>query len=407
MRFNINNCQNQSSQSIFIQLLTLTWVAVLLVSCGSNPPLTPQPTVAATEATLEPTELATMETQEPATPESSSIDVDTALPEEEVYWPTEAWRVAAAEEQGLDAALLQQMLATIDEQRLNIDSVVVVRNGYIVTEKYYTPYKQDTIHELYSVTKSVVSALVGIAIQEGYINSVDDPVLDFFPERIFANDNALKRSITLEHLLTMSSGLEWDFDEMVYTRDWVQYVLDQPMYTEPGTEFYYSSGNAHVLSAIIQDTSGLNTLDFAQQYLFDPLGIFDIRWQLDFNDIPKGGWGLAMKPRDMAKLGYLYLNQGVWDGQQIIPAEWIESSTERYIQVPEPLEPWDLYMGYLWWLHEDGPYAAHGMKGQFIYVIPESDLVVVFTSNITDAKFVHPQLLIREYIIPAVITARQ
>ncbi|MFC1975769.1 serine hydrolase domain-containing protein [Chloroflexota bacterium] len=408
MCFNINNHQNQSSKSIFIQLLTLTWVAVLLVSCGSNPPPTTQATFEATESAPEPSEPAAMETQEqPSVTESASMEGGTVLPEEEVYWPTEAWRVSAPEEQGMDAALLQQMLDAIDEQNLNIDSVVVVHNGYIVTEKYYSPYKQDSRHDMYSITKSVVSALIGIAIQAGYINSVDDLVLDFFPERTFENDDALKRSITLEHLLTMSSGLEWDWDEMVSTWDWVQYVLDQPMYTEPGTEFYFSSGNAHVLSAIIQEASGLDTRDFAQLYLFDPLGISDMKWKTDLDGIPKGGWGLAMKPRDMAKLGYLYLNQGRWDGRQIIPAEWIKASTERHIRVPEPLEPWDLYMGYLWWLHEDGPYAAHGMKGQFIYVIPESDLVVVFTSNITDAKFAHPQLLIRDYIIPAVTTARQ
>jgi CubicO group peptidase (beta-lactamase class C family) len=324
------------------------------------------------------------------------------LPEEEVYWPTEAWRVAAPEEQGMDAALLGQMLDAIDEQILRIDSVLVVHNGTIVAEKYYPPYDKDTMHGLQSVTKSVVSALVGIAIQQGYIKGVDDPVLDYYPERTFENDDALKRSITLEHLLTMSSGLAWDWDEMVSSRDWVGYTLDQPMVSEPGTEFYYSSGNAHVLSAIIGEASGMNTLDFAQLHLFDPLGISDVRWKTDLDGIPKGGWGMGMTPRDMAKLGYLYLNQGQWDGQQIIPAEWIKASTERHIQVPEPLEPWDLYMGYLWWLHEDGPYAAHGTRGQFIYVIPESDLVVVFTGDITDAKFAQPQLLIRDYIIPAV-----
>ena len=395
MCLNINTRQHQSSQSIFIQLLTLTWVAVLLVSCGRNPSPTTQPTFEATQPAPEPTESPATATQEPAAAEASST-------EEEVYWPTEAWQVAAPEEQGMDAALLQQMLDAIDEQNLNIDSVVVVHNGYIVAEKYYRPYKQDYLHDVYSITKSVVSALIGIAIREGYIDSVDDLVLDFCPERTFEHDDALKRSITLEHLLTMSSGLEWDWDEMVSSRDWVQYVLDQPMYIEPGTEFYYSSGNAHVLSAIIQEASGLNTHDFAQLYLFDPLGISDIRWNTDLDGIPKGGWGMAMKPRDMAKLGYLYLNQGVWDGRQVTPAEWIKASTERHIQVPEPLEPWDLYMGYLWWLHEDGPYAAHGTKGQFIYVIPESDLVVVFTGNITDAKYDQPQLLIRDYVIPAV-----
>ena len=400
--------QNQS-RSFFVQLLTLIWVAALLVSCGGNPPPTTQPTATKVSqgSAPEPTEPAAMETQEPAVTESSSMDGDTALSQEEVYWPTEAWRVAAPDEQGMDAALLRQMLEAIDEQNLNINSVVVVHNGYIVTEKYYPPYEQDTLREIYSVTKSVVSALIGIAIQEGYINSVDDLVLDFFPERTFENDNALKRAITLEHLLTMSSGLEWEFDEMVASRDWVQYVLDQPMYIEPGTAFHFNSGNAHVLSAIIQETSGLNTRDFAQQYLFDHLGISEIRWQRDIDGIPKRGWGMAMTPRDMAKFGYLYLNQGVWDGQQIIPAEWIAASTERYVQVPEPLEPWDLYMGYLWWLHGDGPYAAHGTKGQFIYVIPESDLVVVITANIPDDKYAQPQLLIRDYIIPAVTTARQ
>jgi CubicO group peptidase (beta-lactamase class C family) len=189
---------------------------------------------------------------------------------------------------------------------------------------------------------------------------------------------------------------------MVSSRDWVQYTLDQPMVSEPGTEFYYSSGSAHLLSAIIQQATSLNTLDFAKRHLFEPLGITDVRWKTDLDGIPKGGWGLALKPRDMAKLGYLYLNNGVWDGQQIIPAAWIEASTERHIQVPEPLEPWDLYMGYLWWVHGDGLYAAHGMRGQFINVIPEMDLVVFLTSDIPDAKFAQPQMLIRDYIIPAV-----
>jgi CubicO group peptidase (beta-lactamase class C family) len=328
---------------------------------------------------------------------------ETAVTEpEEAYWPTESWRESAPAEQGMDAVLLQNMLGEIDQQGLEIDSLLVVRNGYLVTEKYYSPYEEDTLHGIYSVTKSIVSALMGIAIHEGYINSVDDPVLDYFPERNFEKDDALKRSITVEHLLTMSAGLEWDWDEMISTPDFIQYVLDQPMYTKPGAEFYYSSGNAHLLSAIIQETSGLNAHDFGQKYLFDYLGIDDFSWKKDISGISKGGWGMKMKPRDMAKFGYLYLNRGVWDGQQVIPSEWIEASTKRHIQVPEPLEPWDLYMGYLWWLHEDGIYAAHGMKGQFIYVIPEFDMVVVITSHIPDAKFSQPQMLIRDYIIPAV-----
>jgi CubicO group peptidase (beta-lactamase class C family) len=351
-------------RTLIIHCLLLIYILPILVACGykSSPDMSP--------------------------------DVD--------YWTSDGWRGSTPEQQGMDTTLLNQVLEAIENQHLNIDGIVVVRNGYIVLEKYYPPYKQDTMHEMYSVTKSVVSALVGIAIKEGYIHSVYDRVMDYFPERQFENQDPQKQSITLEHLLTMTSGLEWDFDEMVSSRDWVQYTLDQPVYFEPGKEFFYSSGNAHVLSAIIQDASGLDTRDFAQQFLLDPLGIEQYRWQVDVNGIPKGGWGMSMTPRDMAKFGYLYLNQGMWDGQQIIPADWIKASTERQIQVPDPLEPWEIDMGYLWWLHEDGLYAAHGMKGQFIYVIPQSDLVVVITSNIPDDKYAQPQLLIRDYIIPAV-----
>lgn len=395
--------KHQQSRGIPVQLLKLAWVSTLLMSCLGNPVPTTQPRArdVPQASDSQPTWPAAIERQVPAGTESSSLEGNTTKPEDAAYWPTEAWRLAAPEEQGMDAALLHQLLGAIEKQNLQVDGVVVVHKGYIVTEKYYSPYEQATPHEVYSITKSVVSALIGIAIQKGYINSVKDPVLGFFPGRTFENDSALKRSITLKHLLTMSSGLEWDWDEMVSTRDWVQYVLDQPMYTEPGTEFFYSSGNAHVLSAIIQQTSGLNTHEFAQQHLFEPLGITGTSWQKDIDGIVKGGWGLEMTPRDMAKLGYLYLKQGVWDGRQIVPASWIEATTTEYIQVPEPLETWDLHIGYLWWLHADGPYAAHGMKGQFIYVVPESDLVVVFTSDIPDAEFAQPQLLIRDHIIPA------
>lgn len=336
---------------------------------------------------------------------SCARDVTPAASPGPAYWPTDGWRVSSPGEQGMDAALLEQMLDAIDETHLNIDSVVVVRNGYIVLEAYYPPYERDTLHEMYSVTKSIVSALVGIAVNEGYIKSVDDPIFDYFPDMTFKNQNVIKQSITLEHLLTMSSGLEWDYDEMVSSRDWVQYTLDQPSYTEPGKEFLYNSGNAQIFSAIIQDISNMDTRDFAQKYLFGPLGIERYRWQTDVTSIPKGGWGIAMTPRDMAKFGYLYLIQGEWDGQQIVPVEWIAASTERYVQVQEPLEPWDIYMGYMWWLHEDGLYAAQGLKGQFIYIVPQSDLVVVITANIPDSRYHEPQMLIRDYIIPAVTTA--
>jgi CubicO group peptidase (beta-lactamase class C family) len=307
----------------------------------------------------------------------------------------------------MDPELLAQMLQAIEDRELNIHSVLVIRNGYIVTEAYFPPYQQDSKHELWSVTKSVVSALVGITIDEGSIDGVNQPVLDYFPDPTIASSDPRKQTMTLEHLLTMTSGLDWSDDRSIYgmmrSRDAPRYVLDRLLDEEPGTRFNYNSGNTHVLSAIIQETSGRSTLDFAREHLFDPLGISDVEWETDSSGIPIGGWGLWMRPRDMAKLGYLYLNEGVWDGQQVIPADWVRESTEPRLQVEEVLEPWDLYYGYGWWVHEFGAYAAHGRGGQFIFVFPDLEVVVVFTSSLPESKFVEPELLIRDFVVPAVI----
>jgi CubicO group peptidase (beta-lactamase class C family) len=342
-----------------------------------------------------------------STPMSSAV-TPIPMPESASYWPTEGWRTSTPEQQGMDSDLLAQMLQAIEDRGLNIHSVLVVRNGYIVTEAYYSSFHQDTKHGLWSVTKSLVSALVGIAIDKGYIDGVDQPAVDCFPDLADAGGDARRRTMTLEHLLTMTSGLDWSDDKDIPTmaqgRDWPRYVLGRPMVEEPGIRFNYNSGNTHVLSAIIQDASGMDTLDFARKYLFDPLGISDVEWETDPSGIPIGGWGLQLRPRDLAKLGYLYLNEGAWDGQQIIPADWVRESTQKRVRVEEHLEPWDLHYGYGWWLHEFGAYAAHGRGGQFIFVIPDLDVVVVFTSWLPESEFVQPELLIRDFIVPAVIS---
>ena len=224
---------------------------------------------------------------------------------------------------------MAQVFETIDQRELEIDSVLVIRNGTIVAEKYYPPYTENSRHALYSCTKSFISALVGMAIDDGYIDGINEPVLDFFPERTFANLDERKESMTLEDLLTMRSGLDWNegmpvYQEMMDTRDWVGFVLDKPMAAEPGSQFKYCSGCSHVMSAIIQETTGLNTLEYAQSHLFEPLGITNLYWELDGSGIPNGGWGLEINPRDMAKFGYLYLNNGTWDGQQIVPSDWVQ-----------------------------------------------------------------------------------
>ena len=323
-------------------------------------------------------------------------------PVNEINWPTNRWKVKKPEDVGMDSELLEAMLEDIDQSGLGLDGLVVIHKGDIVVEEYYYIYKESTLHETYSVTKSVISALVGIALQQGCINSINDPVLSYFPEREFLNLDAQKESLTIKDFLTMSAGLAYDPDEMYASMDWVQYTLDQPLIYQPGESWFYSTGGPQVLSALISQACEMDTVEFAELYLFKPLGIKNYQWQRGSNGHPNGSWGLELTPRDMAKFGYLYLQDGYWDGEQILPQDWVELSSRSYYQVRDLLEPWDLYYGFLWWIHGDGFYAAHGYKGQFIYLAPEQDLVVVVTANLSDEDFVQPQQLIRDYLIPAV-----
>lgn len=317
-------------------------------------------------------------------------------------WPTKGWKSKRPDAVGLDSEFVRAMFEEIDDSGLDYDGLVVVHKGVIVAEKYYYVYKEQTLHETYSITKSVISALVGIALQQGCIQSVDDPVLPYFSDREFLNLDDQKESLTIRDFLTMSSGLAYDPDEMYASQDWAQYTLNEPLIHPPGATWFYSNGGPQVLSALISRACNMDALVFAEQYLFEPLGIAEYEWERSLNGHPNGSWGLELTLRDMAKIGYLYLQDGIWDGKQILPPEWVELSSRPYYPVPDPIEPWSLYYGFLWWIHGDGLYAAHGYKGQFIYIAPDQDLVVVITANIADKDFVQPQLLIRDYLIPAV-----
>ncbi len=320
----------------------------------------------------------------------------------DVNWPTRGWKERNPEDVGLDSELVAAMIEEIDHSGLDYDGLVVVHKGVIAVERYYYIYEERTLHETYSVTKSVMSALVGIALQQGCIDSIEDPVLAYFTDREFLNTDDQKELITIKDFLTMSSGLAYDPDKMYASPDWAQYTLDEPLIYPPGESWFYSNGGPQVLSALISQACEMDTLEFADQYLFKPLGITNYRWEKNMEGNLNGSWGLELTPRDMAKFGYLYLHDGIWDGEQILPPDWVELSSHRYHKVPDPLEPWDLYYGFLWWIHGDGFYAAHGYKGQFIYLAPEQDLVVVITANLADKDFVEPQKLIWDYLFPDV-----
>jgi CubicO group peptidase (beta-lactamase class C family) len=339
------------------------------------------------------------------TPETPTAPAPTTAPaataEPDVVWPTTGWSTSTPEPQGMDAGKIAEMLKAIEEQGLDLHSLLIIRHGQLVSENYFGSYDANTRHQLFSVTKSFIATLIGMALDKGYITDTDQRVLDFFPQRTFDNLSARKTEMTLDDLLTMRSGLDWEegdpaYREMYTSADWLKVVMDKPMVAEPGRVFNYCSGCSHVLSAILQEATKTNPRDFADQFLFKPLGITDYRWDVDADGTPIGGWGLQLTPRDMAKLGYLYLHHGQWDGQQIVSAEWVENATRLHTSTDNQLG-----YGYQWWNYPpQGIYLALGRDGQTIAVIPELDLIVVTTAEINghDAIF----RLIQQYIVPAV-----
>jgi CubicO group peptidase (beta-lactamase class C family) len=318
----------------------------------------------------------------------------------------------------MDGALLDDLLVAIGVQnaradsRDTIDAVIVIRHGNVVLEAYPNPHYSETqVHHLFSVTKSITSLLVGIALDLGLIRSLDEPIVGYFSDVPVQSTS----TITVEHLLTMSAGLEWDedtyptsdlrndFTRLEVSMDPLGYVLGKPMVAEPGELFWYNSGLSHVLSALIAQVSGISTLAFAQEHLFAPLGIGPVIWNQDRAGICKGGTQLSMTPRDLARIGALCLNNGLWGDRRIVSSEWLEASTRtRILGRPDYFD--GRGYAYHWWTADDfGAWYAEGSQGQNLFLFPELDLIVVFTATILDGD-IFPLTLARDYILPAVLT---
>ncbi|NPD89741.1 MAG: serine hydrolase [Asgard group archaeon] len=286
-----------------------------------------------------------------------------------------------------------------------IDSLLLVRNGFIVLEEYFNFFNENMTHRLYSVTKSITSALVGIAIREGFIESINQPILDFFPEVITPEMNPEKYNITVEHLLTMTAGLFWsdDFEMMpimVSQSNPYLYVLGQNLIHKPGDVFQYSSGLTHVLAGIIHRSTGMFLSTFAEEYLFNFIGIDDYIWETDATGNSLGGSAIFLEPRDMAKFGYLYLQKGNWDGKQLVPEEWVENSTRLHIDLEGFFQ--ELDYGWLWWMIPTSDriaYTAMGHRGQFITILPDDNAVLVFTGDFTES-YSYIFELMYDYIFP-------
>jgi len=305
----------------------------------------------------------------------------------------------------MDSETLAEMLETIERERYNIDSVLVIRDGVLVLEAYKHPFKKGYKHNLFSITKSVLSTLVGIAIEQGYIENLDQPVLDYFPDRNVEHMDKRKAAMKLQHLITMTTGLQCrdsylygnsGLREMSYSDDWVQFVLNLPMESRPGEKFEYCNGASLLLSAVLQRAVGRTTAEYAREVLFEPLGIEEFEW----DETPKGitfGWSkLHLKPTDIGRIGYLFLNKGKWGSEQVVPQQWVEVSTKKYIT--GTLQ--DGY-GYGWWIASPMMHMGLGYSGQYLILHPEQRLVVVFTSSLEDQDFYLPQRLTESYILPA------
>jgi len=255
-------------------------------------------------------------------------------------YPTEGWQISTPEEQGMQSQVLAEMMEHIKNKSFHIDSILIIRNGYMVLDAYFWPFSKGQKHIIHSCTKSIMSALIGIAIDRGYIQNVDQPITAFFPDKTIAHLDDLKKSITLENLLTMTSGLKcrdsylyrWaGLFEMRTSTDWAQYVLDLPMSEPPGEKLEYCNGVSYLLSVITQNATKMKTLDFARKHLFEPLVITDIGWAKSPQGVDIGYGEMWLRPHDMAKFGWLYLNKGRWGNKQILPSAWVEISTRGHI----------------------------------------------------------------------------
>lgn len=263
------------------------------------------------------------------------------------------------------------------------NGIIVQQDGAIVAEAYAGAMHAERATNIKSASKSILGLLVGIAIREGYLDGVDQSIGGFFPEYFAGNPDPVKEAVTIGDLLSMRAGMastsRRNYGAWVVSESWVEYVLRQPIVSQPGDRRIYSTGNTHLLSVILTQATGMSTRDFAESYLFGPMDIEVGGWDRDPEGYYFGGNNLALSPRSLLKLGELVLNRGRFRGEQLVPAEWIETSLGRYTQ--SRYNPY--YYGYLWWRHRLNGYDTHfawGNGGQFIIVVPELRAVLAVTA---------------------------
>jgi CubicO group peptidase (beta-lactamase class C family) len=332
----------------------------------------------------------------------------------------DGWQTATPSSEGIDPGMIRDLVDAIVSQEMTLThSVLVVRRGKLVVEEYFYGFDRDTWHDMRSASKTVTSALIGLAIDRREIQGVRAPVLTFFPQyRHYANWDERKAQITVHDLLIMSSGLdandsdpnsvaaEWRYQDQTAQPDWTKYALDAPMIAEPGSQILYGGANPLILGGILQAVLDEPVEWFAHRYLFGPLGVQEYRSFHDPSGVLYGGGGMYMRPRDMAKFGQLYLDGGTWRGERVMAEGWVRESLRKYGPI---VNRWENEYGYLWWhsTSQVGDSAvqsseARGAGGQYIYVVPSLELVAVITSgNYRNGRYRQPEEIMERFILPA------
>lgn len=327
----------------------------------------------------------------------------------------------AAERQNFDGDILCELITEINNDKYGVVySLLIMRNDSLVLEEYFNEFEQERKQDLCSVTKSIVSGLVGIAIDKNKIESMDEKIFDLLPEYAYILEKSPEKDrLRLHHLLSMTADFMWDEWSVPYGElgnslgylvcewDWVKYVLELPLVNQPGVRFVYNSGCSHLLSAIIQKKTRMKTEVFAREYLFNKIGIETWTWFDDPQNITVGWGSLMLRPVDLMKIGQLFVNNGNWNSDQIISKEWIQQSTQKWIDK----DYWGGY-GYQWHLYSDGhpvgqllsindAFFGWGYGGEYLWVVPSLKLVVVSTAENGQDSY-KSQPMFWEYILRAI-----
>ena len=323
---------------------------------------------------------------------------------------TYKFRDAAPEDFNVSSDAIRRVIRTIrEDNKMDLHSFIMLRKGVKIWEEYFRGGEAGRMHVMWSVSKSFTSTAYGVAQAQGLL-SVEDKLYDYFPEYSASCDSDWKRSVTLRHLLMMGSGFENKENEIFsgdFDYNMAEKALELPVIHEPGKVFNYYTLGTYLLSAVFSRVCDMGVHAYLRKKIFDPMGFGSTQWNTDANNIPSGGFGLYLRAVDMALLGQLYLQEGKWEGQQLVPAEYVRDATSKQIDngpdTPTPhslTSDWNAGYGYQFWRNSFGGYRADGMHGQYIIVLPDKEVVAVMTSRLGDMQI--PLTIFAKQLLPEI-----